>query len=178
MSRKGIRPAITLTAQKLPAMIAARVSGLPETDQAALVRLVAEIGEAGLTRIINALAPGGRPAMHDQIHQLMLQMAGEMRARNPRLGVVIGGDWRKGHNAAAAKVARSPEGKAIGIAVDSLRKRLVREWEQYGRRLLQEHRDTELVSTAARWKKIQKQMVELSPGFSKIVRELTRSPTF
>jgi len=45
----------TVVSYRLPAMLAARVSGLPEADQVALAELVQKIGEAGFQRIINAL---------------------------------------------------------------------------------------------------------------------------
>jgi hypothetical protein len=138
----------TLVSYRLPPALAGRVADLPEAYQAALARMVAEIGEAGLGCIIKALAPGGRGS--DFLHRLPLlrQMAAEMVAQNPHLGG-IGGNWRKGKSAAADKVANSPEGKAIGHSPPSTKKWLERQWEQHGRRLLAEHRAEEMARSGS-----------------------------
>jgi hypothetical protein len=141
------RPSLeqTLLSYRLPPTIAERVTGLPEPDQVALARLIEEIGQPGLDRLLNALAPiapGGRRAGYAELEPLLRQMAAEMMAQNPHLHA-IGANWRKGANTAAKTVAKSPAGeefrKACGIELDSLRTRLVRAWKEHGRRLLQEH---------------------------------------
>jgi hypothetical protein len=145
------RPSLeqTLLSYRLPPTIAVRVTGLPEADQVALARLIDEIGQPGLDRLLNALAPlapGGRRAGYAELEPLLRHMAAEMMAQNPHL-LAIGANWRKGANTAAKTIARSPAGREFreacgGIELDSLRKRLVRAWKEHGRRLLQQHVET------------------------------------
>lgn len=141
-------PELTLTSYRLPPSLAERVADLPEEYQAALARMVHEIGEEGLDQVVRALAPGGRSADYIRRLPLLRQMAVEMLALNPNLGCRFGGGWCKGMYSAAARVVNSPIGKAetTSASVDaaSLKKWLVREWKTHGRRLLQECRAAEL----------------------------------
>src|SRR5262249_4087676 len=144
-----LRPSseLTLTSYGLPPSLAERVADLPEDHQAALVRLVQEIGEEGLDRIVRAFAPGGRSTDYIRRLPLLRQMAVEMLAQNPSLGSRIGGDWCKGMHAAAARVVNSIAGKAAvefaSAEAASLKKWLVREWKKHGRQLLHERRAAE-----------------------------------
>jgi hypothetical protein len=130
-----------LTTIALSPTLAASVAELPKTDQAALVRMVHDIGEAGFYRLVHAVAPGGRRSDYPEREPLLKQMAAEMRAQHPHLGG-IGGNWRKGADAAAAKVTRSlPDTRGAAT-----KKWLTRQWKQHGKRLLQEHRATEAIA--------------------------------
>jgi hypothetical protein len=171
------RPEQTLLSHRLPPTIAVRVAGLPEADQAALARLVEEIGEPGLDRLLNALAPiapGGRRAGYRGLEPLLRQMVAEMMAQNPHLHA-IGADWRKGKNTAAKTVAKSPAGREFreacgGIELDSLRKRLVRAWTEHGRRLLQEHVATQDTASLAHLKAWQEQCLRVEAAHGQVFR--------
>ena len=160
-------PELTLTTYRLPPTFAERVADLPEGHQAALARMVQEIGEEGVARIVRALASGGRTTDYTRRLPLLHAMAEEMLAQNPNLGSRIGGDWCKDMHVAAAKVVNSSAGiaeaRSASTEAASLKKWLVREWKKYGRRLLQECRAAELARTQKelwKWAELARQIAD------------------
>jgi hypothetical protein len=133
-------PPGTVALFRLSPTVAARVAHLPESDQTALADLVKKVGEAGLDRIINAFADGGRHSDYALRLPLLRMMAAEMVRQNPNLRPGIGGAWKRGMSTAAGKVAKSSEAKQVMQSIEATRKWLEREWTRDGRRHLAEYR--------------------------------------
>ncbi len=117
---------------KVPLALAAKLQRLSAQEKEAVAHVLTTVGEAGLNRIVQALAakPKGRPRIA-RSDALLRQMAALLHANR---------HWKP--HRAAVKVARSEIGKAettrSNSAEASLVRRLTQAWLQHGPRLLQE----------------------------------------